>query len=316
LARVPYEQVIEGNPRKGPKGKNPWVELDGERIGDSELIIDLLKDRHAIDLDEGLSSDQLATGHAWRRTFEEHYHQVLEWELFFHPAGAAWMRKSLASQMPAVLAGPVFTVMRSQFRKQLYARGIARHEPDIIAHKGRADLDALAAFLGDRPFLLTDRPTSADTPVFGLLAPTVYWSMETSPPPTPPPWPSRGHGGLSRWLISGTVGATWNQSSCGKPHERCCRRQPQTMVVVQNHGKIQGVRGFPGSAGGADALFFPGSQRNCRSLARHHCGAHPRFPNGIPVRQFPRATLVSGADHLPSKTGASGSWWRTKTSPR
>ena len=156
-------RYIEGNPRKGPKGKNPWVELDGERIGDSELIIDLLKDRHAIDLDEGLSSDQLATGHAWRRTFEEHYHQVLEWELFFHPAGAAWMRKSLASQMPAVLAGPVFTVMRSQFRKQLYARGIARHEPDIIAHKGRADLDALAAFLGDRPFLLTDRPTSADT---------------------------------------------------------------------------------------------------------------------------------------------------------
>jgi hypothetical protein len=26
------------------------------------------------------------------------------------------------------------------------------------------------------------------------------------------------------------------------------------MVVVQIHGKIQGVRGFPGSAGGADAL--------------------------------------------------------------
>ena len=34
-------------------------------------------------------------------------------------------------------------------------------------------------FLGERPFLLTDRPTSADTAVFGLLAPTVYWSMET-----------------------------------------------------------------------------------------------------------------------------------------
>ena len=89
------------------------------------------------------------------------------------------MRASLASQMPALLAAPVFSLMRSQFRKQLYARGIARHDPEVIAHKGRADLDALAAFLGDRPFLLTDRPTSADTAVFGLLAPTVYWSMET-----------------------------------------------------------------------------------------------------------------------------------------
>src|SRR3954469_11145790 len=37
LAAIPYEQVIEANPRKGPKGKNPWIELDGERIGDSEV---------------------------------------------------------------------------------------------------------------------------------------------------------------------------------------------------------------------------------------------------------------------------------------
>jgi glutathione S-transferase len=49
LAGLPYEQVFEVNPRKGPKGKNPWIELDGERIGDSELIIDLLRKRHAIE---------------------------------------------------------------------------------------------------------------------------------------------------------------------------------------------------------------------------------------------------------------------------
>jgi glutathione S-transferase len=94
LAGIPYEQVIEGNPRKGPKGKNPWVELDGQRIGDSEIIIEVLKHRHSIDLEEGLTPEQAAAGHAWRRTFEEHFHQVLEWELFFHPAGAAWIKAS------------------------------------------------------------------------------------------------------------------------------------------------------------------------------------------------------------------------------
>jgi glutathione S-transferase len=179
LARIPYEQVIEGNPRKGPRGKNPWIELDGERIGDSEIIIDLLTSRYGIDLDEGLTPEQVALGLAWRRTFEEHFHQVLEWELFFHPAGAAWMRSSLASQLPPVLGSLAFPVMRAQFGRQLYARGIARHSPEIIARKGRADVDAFAAFLGDRPFLLTDRPTSADAAVFGLLAPMVYWPMET-----------------------------------------------------------------------------------------------------------------------------------------
>jgi glutathione S-transferase len=78
-----------------------------------------------------------------------------------------------------VLARPAFFIMQRQFGKQLYARGIARHDPEVIAGKGRADLDALASFLGDRPFLLTDRPTSSDTAVFGLLAPVVYWPMET-----------------------------------------------------------------------------------------------------------------------------------------
>jgi glutathione S-transferase len=66
LAGLPYEQVFEANPRKGPKGKNPWIELDGERIGDSEVIIDLLRKRHAIDLDDGLTPEQVAIGHAWR----------------------------------------------------------------------------------------------------------------------------------------------------------------------------------------------------------------------------------------------------------
>ena len=43
-----------------------------------------------------------------------------------------------------------FFLMRTQFGKQLYACGIARHAPDVIARKGSADLNALAAFLGER----------------------------------------------------------------------------------------------------------------------------------------------------------------------
>ena len=179
LAGIPYEQVVEENPRKGPKGKNPWIELDGERIADSEAIVELLGRRHGVDLDKDLTREQRALGHAWRRTFEDHFHQVLEWELFLDPAGAAWMRKRFTSQLPPMVGPLVFTMMRSHFGRQLHARGIARHPPDVVAAKGRADLDALAAFLGERDFLLTDRPTSADVAVFGLIAPVVYWTMAT-----------------------------------------------------------------------------------------------------------------------------------------
>jgi glutathione S-transferase len=152
LAGIPYEQIIEDNPNKGPKGKNPWIELDGEPMG---------------------------VGLAWRRTFEEHFHQVLEWELFVHPAGVAYIRQALVPQMPPVIGPLIFSMLSSKLQKQLYARGLARHTPDIIAAKGRADVDALSAFLGERPFLLGDQPHTADAAVFGLLAPMVYWPMQT-----------------------------------------------------------------------------------------------------------------------------------------
>ncbi len=179
LAGIPYEQTFQDDTRKGPKRKNPWIELDGEPIGDSEIIIDILARRFDVDLDQGLAAEEKALGHAWRRAFEEHFHQVLEWELLVHPAGAGFMRAGAEKAMPPVVGSLVFMMMQRQMRHQLYARGIARHTPEVIERKGRADIDALSAFLGDRPFLLTDRPVTADTAVFGLLAPMVYWPMAT-----------------------------------------------------------------------------------------------------------------------------------------
>jgi hypothetical protein len=55
LAKIPHEQVFQDDTRKGPKRKNPWIELDGKRIGDTEIIIDLLSDRFNIYIDKGLS---------------------------------------------------------------------------------------------------------------------------------------------------------------------------------------------------------------------------------------------------------------------
>jgi glutathione S-transferase len=179
LAGIPYTHVFQDDTRKGPKGKNPWIELDGERIGDTEIIIDLLGSRFGVDLDDGLAPEQAAMGHAWRRTFEEHFHQVFEWELLVHPAGAAFMRRFVAGQMPPVIGGVAFKMMQRGMVGQLHARGIARHAPDVIEAKGRHDIDALSAFLGDRPYLVADRPVVADAAVFGQLAPMIVWPMET-----------------------------------------------------------------------------------------------------------------------------------------
>ena len=179
LAGIAYTQKFEDNPGRGPKGKNPWIELDGERIGDSEIIVGMLASRFGFDIDANLSAEERARGHAIRRMLEEHFHMVLEWELFVHPAGAAEMAAQIARVAPPVISGAIAGMMCRHFRKQLHARGIARHADDIIQAKGIADMEALEALLGDRPFLGGNQPVMVDVSAFGLVAPQAKWPMHT-----------------------------------------------------------------------------------------------------------------------------------------
>jgi glutathione S-transferase len=110
---------------------------------------------------------------------EEHFHMVLEWELFVHPAGAAYIREAVGKVMPGVVAGPMAATFCGHFRKQLLARGLARHSDDVIAQKGTADLDALEALLGGAPYFGGSRPSMADVSAYGLLAPMARWPMQT-----------------------------------------------------------------------------------------------------------------------------------------
>lgn len=179
LAGIPYDQVFEDVPFKGPKGKSPWIELDGQRIGDTEVIIDLLVRRSRFDIDRGLSDEERAVSHALRRMLEEHFHMVLEWELFVHPAGVQAVRTMAARMVPGPLAGPAASMFCRHFRNQLRARGMARHSAPTIAAKGKADLDAVEVILGDKQFLVANRPSMADLSAYGLLGPMAAWPMHT-----------------------------------------------------------------------------------------------------------------------------------------
>ena len=43
LAGLPYERRDGGNPMQAPRGKIPYLEIDGERLGDSQVIIEELQ---------------------------------------------------------------------------------------------------------------------------------------------------------------------------------------------------------------------------------------------------------------------------------
>jgi glutathione S-transferase len=176
MAGVPYERVYEDDNRKGPKRKSPWIEQGSVRMGDTSLILAHL----GIDLDAHLSPADRARGLVLRRMLEEHWHQVLEYELFVHPAGLHGLDEAIARAVPGFLVPALRWYVRRNFRLHLFERGIGRHAPEDVARMGREDLDALAAWLDGREWAVGDAPSVTDCTTFGLLAPALW-----SPSPTP-----------------------------------------------------------------------------------------------------------------------------------
>src|SRR5690606_24374773 len=106
LAGVPYEICPEMNPATGPKGKLPFIEFEGERIGDSVLILDYLKEKIGLDLDDGLSASERAQSHMIERLVEERLYWVVvysRWiELGANERGDLWQ----GAHLPPLLFYP------------------------------------------------------------------------------------------------------------------------------------------------------------------------------------------------------------------
>lgn len=174
LAGIEHEIVHEDDPRKGPKKKSPWIEIGPERMGDSELIIEYLVERLGVDPDAHLSASQRAQSLTLRRTFEEHFSQIYDHSFFVCDEGWEHARGHFAF-LPALLRAVALPMIRSDFKKEAWIKGIGRHETDQIAKMAAADIDAAAAVLGDQAFLFGETPTLADCTVYGFLA-LILWA--------------------------------------------------------------------------------------------------------------------------------------------
>ena len=174
LAGIEHRLVHEDDPRKGPKKKSPWIEIGAERIGDSELVVETLCERLGVDPDAHLSARERAQSLTLRRTFEAHFSQIYDHSFFVCDEGWAHARAHFAF-LPGLLRAIALPMIRADFKKEAWIKGIGRHEPAQIARMAAADIDAAAAMLGEQPYLFGDIPTLADCTVYGFLA-LILWS--------------------------------------------------------------------------------------------------------------------------------------------
>lgn len=179
LAGLPYESVYASDMRGAPKGKMPWIEDGATRLGDSSLIIDYLKQRYGDPLDARLDARQRALGVAVQRMVEEHLYFALLWWRWVDDAGWAVTRAAFFAGLPAPLRALVAPLVRRGVAKQLHAQGMGRFDHEERCRLAQRDLDALAALLGDQPYLLGEIPSSYDVAIYALLANVLLVELDT-----------------------------------------------------------------------------------------------------------------------------------------
>merc|ERR1712106_902586 len=78
LAGIKYENVDHKMKYKSKKGQLPFVEVNGEEIADSAMIIKELAQRYNQDLDSGLTPEQKNVAHATISMLENHFAWVIK----------------------------------------------------------------------------------------------------------------------------------------------------------------------------------------------------------------------------------------------
>lgn len=172
MSGLPYDKDTKGY-AKAPKGKLPYIRDGGRIVADSTFIRLYLEQQHSIDFDKHLSTRERGTAWMIEKMCEDH----LYW-LFVH---FRWMDDAnfekgpahFFSSVPAPLRGIVKRVVRGKLRKTLHAQGTGRHSPEEIAQLGARAIDALAAAVGDGPYLMGANKCGADATVFSFVLGTL-----------------------------------------------------------------------------------------------------------------------------------------------
>ena len=170
MAKIPYEVEIWRDPRKAPKGKLPMIEHEGRLIPDSRFCVDYLTETFEVPLDAHLTAEEKAIGFALQSMLEEHFYWALVYNRWIDQTVWPVVRDQFFGFMPFPLRVIVPMLIRRDVKAALHGQGMGRHAENEIYFLAGDCLRAVSDLLGDRPFILGDRPTSFDATTYASIA--------------------------------------------------------------------------------------------------------------------------------------------------
>jgi glutathione S-transferase len=177
LAGIPFthRQVFDAS--AAPRGQLPYIEDDGEAIGDSDTIIAHLIAKYRLAIDGRLTPAQRDTGHLVGRMLDDLY-WVMSYSRWkderYRPAFLqALLREHPELTEEGLRKAQEFNAMRYHYQ------GIGRFLPVAAYARGIADLQVLANLIPPAGFLQGPAPGSIDAAIYGFIANIYFYEIDT-----------------------------------------------------------------------------------------------------------------------------------------
>lgn len=168
MSGVPYVSKI-GNLRHAPKGKLPYIEDGGKKIGDSTFIRLHLEEHYGVNFDRHLAPAEKGIAWAVEKMLEDHLYWVVVYERWMIDENFRKGPATFFKSIPAPLRAIIVPMVRRQVRGNLRGHGLGRHSREEVVTLGKRAIDALAALLGDKPYLMGAHKCGADATVFAFV---------------------------------------------------------------------------------------------------------------------------------------------------
>ncbi|KAI6208590.1 Failed axon connections-like protein [Aphelenchoides besseyi] len=164
--QIKYEHVGSWTHRS-KEGRLPFIELNGEQIADSQLILWHLK-KH-FNIDEGLNDEQKGIARAVDRMLEGSSYYAITYFRSIEGAKNTANPNVSGLRIPRLLIPYVAKKISDNAERRLKVEGTALHSRETIIKILRQDVAAVDRILGGKKFLLGVRPTTPDFTAFGQL---------------------------------------------------------------------------------------------------------------------------------------------------
>lgn len=179
LMKIEHNVMPTVNMSKSPKKTMPYIEMDGNFISDSQIIMNMFEKKSSNPMDGYLNSQQISLTAAYRSLIENKLVNSIIYFRWFTDLGWAQFSRLIFSGAPAPVRIIFGGHMRKNTIKTLYRTGFSRHSEIEILEFADQALSSAAELLGNQNYVFGDKISTLDLSLFAITANILHSQINT-----------------------------------------------------------------------------------------------------------------------------------------